>query len=659
MNETPIQRLAALPQRPEEIWQGGLVRVRAWVTGEGPTPYRPYLPLWIAVSTGRVHAGRLLRPQERNFGAVVDALVEFACDRQIGGYRPGRVEVADAALAEHLSGLLAEAEMEVRLVDRLETLERVMDDLERFGQPGRQPVPGPLEGRGVTIPRMQRFAEAAAAFYRAAPWQYLTDIDLVRIDSPECPPGMEIAVVLGAGRWVYGLAFYRSVADYTAFHKASVEGERDTRRLAGNWQLSFNAVRHVPPKDSDLWEDHGLALADAQAYPVVLRFDPHGEVSRPTARHLAFLEGLLWAFADTREDEIDSGRWEKEVVTFDGQVRAALAIPDLLKPPTYQEWLKRGFTPDCRIHERMFADMHRCFRAHPASSAEEMNAVLQSQFMGKKIDELVTQPETPLERAQELCFDAFDTFGRRRVQLARQALALSPDCADAHVLLAEQAVSLEAKLTHYTEGVAAGERALGPEAFQENAGHFWGVSGTRPYMRARFGLASTLEALGRPEEAVEHYQELLRLNPKDNQGVRHPLMPLLMNLRRDGDAARLLKQYQEPSANWAYARALLAFRLSGNSAAAGRELREALRANPAVPPFLLSDEQPPTPPHYSPGSVEEAIVCAEELGPAFRATEGALEWLAAEHRRREKELQARRKEQKKKQREQRKKRKDR
>ena len=65
------------------------------------------------------------------------------------------------------------------------------------------------------------------------------------------------------------------------------------------------------------------------------------------------------------------------------------------------------------------------------------------------------------------------------------------------------------------------------------------------------------------------------------------------------------------------------------------------------------------PPHYSPGSIEEAIVCAEELRPAFAQTEGALDFLAAELGQREKEAAARRKEQRRRQRGQKRRRKGR
>lgn len=81
-----------------------------------------------------------------------------------------------------------------------------------------------------------------------------------------------------------------------------------------------------------------------------------------------------------------------------------------------------------------------------------------------------------------------ETNERWRVQLAKEALAVCPDCADACILLAEHARSRKEALRLYEQGVAAGERALGPKAFQDEVGGFWGVIETRPYMRARLGL---------------------------------------------------------------------------------------------------------------------------------------------------------------------------
>ena len=78
--------------------------------------------------------------------------------------------------------------------------------------------------------------------------------------------------------------------------------------------------------------------------------------------------------------------------------------------------------------------------------------------------------------------------------------------------------------------MAAGERALGAQAFEEDVGHFWGLLETRPYMRARAGLAASLWTAGDEVEAVEHYQDMLRLNPGDNQGHRYVLLGCLLQM---------------------------------------------------------------------------------------------------------------------------------
>jgi tetratricopeptide (TPR) repeat protein len=118
---------------------------------------------------------------------------------------------------------------------------------------------------------------------------------------------------------------------------------------------------------------------------------------------------------------------------------------------------------------------------------------------------------------------------RKRIALASKAPTISPLCADAYVLLAEEkAKSAKEALEYYRKGVDAGSRALGTKAFNEYEGHFWGFLETRPYMRARAGLAATLDALGDVEAAIGHYRDMLRLNPGDNQGIRYVLARCFM-----------------------------------------------------------------------------------------------------------------------------------
>src|SRR3546814_12291790 len=84
------------------------------------------------------------------------------------------------------------------------------------------------------------------------------------------------------------------------------------------------------------------------------------------------------------------------------------------------------------------------------------------------------------------------------------------------VCSSDLAGSQQDALALYRQGVEAGERALGDE-FEGLSGHFWGFLQTRPYMRARAGLAITLWRLGDQQAAIDHYRAMLILNPNDNQ----------------------------------------------------------------------------------------------------------------------------------------------
>jgi tetratricopeptide (TPR) repeat protein len=242
-----------------------------------------------------------------------------------------------------------------------------------------------------------------------------------------------------------------------------------------------------------------------------------------------------------------------------------------------------------------------------------------------------------LDVAQDLMWDAWDTSDRKkRIAMARRALEISPDCADAYVLLAEDTSrDLEAALGLYQKGVLAGERALGPKAFEENAGHFWGILETRPYMRARNGLAECLREMGRTAEAIDHFQELLRLNPNDNQGNRDLLAACYLEAGRDSEAWDLLNRYPEGiTASWAYTAALVQFRLHGASKEARKALKHAIDQNPHVREYLSGRKRMPreTPGHYSIGSVDEAVIYVDLNGAYWQKTPGAIAWLDSKDR---------------------------
>ena len=201
------------------------------------------------------------------------------------------------------------------------------------------------------------------------------------------------------------------------------------------------------------------------------------------------------------------------------------------------------------------------------------------------------------------------------------------------VLAEEAAGSEEARRDVFARGVAAGELALGPEVFGASAGSFWGILGTRPYMRARAGPAGALLRLGDREGAVTHWRAMLKLNFNNSQGMRHLLAAELL---RRGDMPalkRLLAAYKDEwSVVWLYTRALMAFREDqGGAADTAMLVADAAQANPHVL-GILSGAEPPVASrdgHVTLGGADEATWYVEEHGPAWHATPGAVAWLAA------------------------------
>lgn len=238
--------------------------------------------------------------------------------------------------------------------------------------------------------------------------------------------------------------------------------------------------------------------------------------------------------------------------------------------------------------------------------------------------------------AQELMWDAMDLVAedpRKSASLCREALQRYPDCVDALTMLAE--LECERTIDH-VEGlrraVEAGRRDLGAAFFKRERGYFWGLIETRSFMRAMAQLAFALLDWGTPErveEAIEVFEEMLELNPNDNQGVRDWLTGCYLRRKRYTDAAALFERFPE---DWlaapAWARVLLAFATEGE-ARASELLGEARERNAHVEQYLTGRKRRPRgrPGMYSPGDETEAVYCANMLWEAWKAHPKARAWL--------------------------------
>jgi tetratricopeptide (TPR) repeat protein len=636
MAVTGLERFPALRQQAFETWQAGAVRLGLWLGRRGGEPCRAWIAVCVSLESG-LSALSDPGPEE-----AVPALLEAAISRMARKWRsrPARVEVPEAAWAAALEPVLSPQEVEVIVRPELPALRGILQALVRsVGEEDPDPRPGALTGAGVTVERLGALARAAAGFLAASGWRHLSSEDLIRIEAPDAEPALGFALLSHSPATAPHLLFFadRALFDDTVAELDAAddegddfdpeeeedeeegdeeedEADEDTEgRPGGLWQVELLPPWDAPPPDVEVWERHGLPWAGDGLLPVAGFFDRDGghRADRP---QLAFFEGFFAALAATTEGDLDAGRWEKRVSTAEGEVRFVLSLPGLLEPapdrPPGPESVLRGI-------ERSL----RRLRDVPDDEPESLRPPEREAF----------EPETAEDLAEALLDRAYDARGRRKVVLARQALAVWPDCAEAYNLLAGRHPDLESAARLYALGMAAGERAMGPEVVAK-AGGFWELMETRPYMRARMGLADIRIEQGRLAEAAEHLRELLRLNPGDDQGARHSLVGLLIVLDRDEEAWNLANLYAwDTQAMMEYPRALLWFRREGDSLAARKALKQAVKSNRFVPSLLLGDrEGPPPAVFYRPGREDEAAFYVALAGETWAATAGAgdaLEWL--------------------------------
>jgi tetratricopeptide (TPR) repeat protein len=604
-----FNELQNYPITPDEFWILGIVRLPGWVDDGQAPPYR----LWAGLCAGEkagVDISDPVAPSQKNNQLAIIALLQMA---RRAGYLPASLHVWDEAVGQFLSDELciAKINVEVKLAEKHPAVGAILADMAKYQQE-KPDLAGILEGDGVTLDHVRHFADAAAAFCAAEPWRVFdSDEDLIRIDSPTVPPLMSHLVVLGRAGQEFGIGFYKDETDFLDQREGRVTPATMSRM---HRVFISRALPHeLPIADADLWEDHQLPLA--RGYTLLPAILKPRTVERPDAETLALIEGILRALAASTETDLDAATWSRQVPTVSGPLQLTFSLVPLTEDST------PPFTSE---------SMEQTLAQIAGQFSQESTGKLFTFDLSKSKTKSRPKALEPKQQAQELIYQAWECVGRKSVKLARQALELWPDCADAYNILAREFNSISEALDLYSKALAAAQRDLGPEFLQKAEGHFWGILETRPYMRALGGIAHALWRNGDHDRAIEHAQRMIQLNPGDNQGIRYPLLGWLLFQDRDREASALFKTTDEDSAWWTYGKTLVAFRLGGDAEPARREFKKAKKSNPHAIRYLSGDKPLPfvMPGYYGFGDENEAIFCARDLAPAWQKTPNAASWLS-------------------------------
>ena len=250
-------------------------------------------------------------------------------------------------------------------------------------------------------------------------------------------------------------------------------------------------------------------------------------------------------------------------------------------------------------------------------------------FQKKLLDDLPKRTDKK-GRSEDLVFEAYQQSESKGKELIKQALELDPNNADAYNYLASIEKDIDKAIVLYEKAIKAGEKTLGKKFFEEEKGYFWGMPETRPYMRAKAGLADCLYAKNEIDKAIEIYEEMLELNPNDNQGVRYLLSTLLLG-KSDLTKYKLFieNHEEEDCAVWNYNNALYHLKKYGQTAKSDKALLKAYKSNKYVIDYMLGIKEMPNelPQYMGRGDENEAILYVNDAWNIWNKTESAFDWL--------------------------------
>jgi len=279
------------------------------------------------------------------------------------------------------------------------------------------------------------------------------------------------------------------------------------------------------------------------------------------------------------------------------------------------------------------AQMQRVIRQKTFANIDEANAFLASADFQAAM-QAAPPPVSPLERAQETAYDAWESKPPERYDHARQALDIDERCSDALLILAEQERTWSKQQRALEKAVAAAERAAQDEGWldgpEPDAEDVYGLLPARAFFRAKVALARFLMDGSYHREARAVYEELLLRDRYDHMGIRYEVMQLYHNDADYEALRRLLDVYAEDeSAFLAYERVWLAIVEKAPAKTLGKLARKALRSNTHVPAHLLGlaalcDNEAP---YLEVGGEDEAAAYGAIAHRWWIESPSALDWL--------------------------------
>lgn len=291
-----LDKAARLAQT-RAAWQVVVRPAPAWITPKGKPKYRPYLILALDAERGMIRAMNI---QEQR--PTTDALLSLLANAMVkpvtgagGSHRPARIVLDNRELVEALAAPLAEIGVGCEYAAALPMAEAALRDLAaHLG--GEDDRPSLSAAAGITQPLMADFYEAAAYFYRQAPWRWADNLAVIEVRYPADSSTVRYAVLMGFGGQEFGLAIFPTAQDVRLQYQDI--GPEQLMRKMTSMSVTYGEPNLLAFADLDAITGHGWPVAGPAAYPLVMKTVPPGKLQPVTAGELALLAAALRTLPD-------------------------------------------------------------------------------------------------------------------------------------------------------------------------------------------------------------------------------------------------------------------------------------------------------------------------------------------------------------------------
>jgi tetratricopeptide (TPR) repeat protein len=297
-----LARLKRLPNRGD-VWMADCRQVPMYIKSNRGQPARPWIILVVNLSQHLILAQQISEEQPTS-EQLWDTLAEAMQKPFMGAkQRPAELQLRGGFGWEELQPAMEELGIHIVIQEELGPITQIIDQLaESLG--GEQP-PALVDRPDLSMEQIGRFYEAAAEFYRQAPWRRLGYENAVRIECPQIEGGPWFAVLMGQSGMTMGVAIYDNLNLLKRLWSHDLS-DKENAELTVATTVTFGDVNEIALADLDAAREHGWPVARPDAYPSVFRKERGMSMRPPSAEELELVEASLHAlpeFVKRRQQE--------------------------------------------------------------------------------------------------------------------------------------------------------------------------------------------------------------------------------------------------------------------------------------------------------------------------------------------------------------------